>query len=617
MIKLLQSKLATISDEKNRVETQKQLTDVQQQHQQLLERAFRYHHLALELAGPDTPGEQINDLRYYYCYLLYANGRHYEAAVLGEFVAMRYPESSGARTCANIALASYVAIDAEPSAGDSDFVQRRLIRLANHIVATWPGQSEADDALITLVGFMIRKGRLDEAEDYLERIPEASARRGEAELRTGQALWNEYLAGMQKQRDAAADKSDAERLEKIKQRSQALLTQGVERMEKGDPSPLLIQAVLALAQSYIDANQAAAALELLEDPKTGAKTLADANDPLIIETTGLAEYTYRVALRAYIANLADSDDSTAMIEQANKTMKLLEKTVGDSANDRRRLVNVYRSVAQDLRRQIEISPPQERAKLSHSFDTFLEKIAAGSNDFNILNWVAATYADMGDGFDENGTDLSPDAQRYYEKSVARYNDILAMNRQGAVELEPKLVTQVRLRLASLQRRLGAYDEAVQAFTEILAANNMMVNIQVEAARALQAGATAGQTSWYDRAVRGDAPKPGGKPIIWGWGKISKIAAAQMYRGPEYKTKYQDTFYDARLQIAQCQYEQAIRASGAKKNKYLSNAKRVLQSTARLYPDLGGPKWQESYDKLLKSVQAALGEPAKGVGGSDG
>jgi hypothetical protein len=56
------------------------------------------------------------------------------------------------------------------------------------------------------------------------------------------------------------------------------------------------------------------------------------------------------------------------------------------------------------------------------------------------------------------------------------------------------------------------------------------------------------------------------------------------------------------------------ASGVKKSKYLANAKRVLQSTASLYPDLGGPQWQQSYEKLMKRVQAALGEPATGLTG---
>lgn len=619
-INLLKSKLSTIADAKNRVDTEKQLAESEKQRDRLGELAFRYHHLALELGAEDAPIEQINDLRYYLCYLFYAHGRYYEAAVLGEFLATRYPESSGARTCGNIALASYVAIHSAESDGDSDFVTRRLIRVAEHIASTWPGQPEADGALITLVSFMIRAGRLDEAEAYLQRMPATSARRGEAELRTGQALWNEYLAGRQQQRNAAVDKSRAEELEKLKERSQALLAQGVERMKKGAPSPLLVQAVLALAQSYIDANQAAAAIELLEDPRSGAKALADANSSLITGTPGLAEQTYRIALRGYIAHLPNVENSAAMVARANATMKSLEKTVGNSAEGRRRLVGIYSLLAQDLRRQIEVAPAAERQSLSTGFDTFLGKMAENSNDFNILNWVAATYASMGEGFDEDGTTLSPDAQRYYEKSVAGYEKIVEMHRQGAIKLQPGIVTQVRMRLASAQRRLGAYEPAVKALAEILAANNMMLNVQVEAARALQAGATSGRTSWYDRAVLGDARDAGGKQAIWGWGKISKIAATQMYRGPEYKAKYQDTFYEARLQMAQCQYEQSIRASGTKKKKYLANAKRVLQSTASLYPELGGPKWQQAYEKLMKSVQASLGEPTTGfrrrTGGKD-
>ena len=613
-VNLLKSKLSTIADAENRVETEKQLAESEQQRDQLSELAFRYHRLALELADGSTPIEQINDLRYYLCYLFYTHGRYYEAAVMGEFLATHYPESTGARTCGNIALASYVAIHSAESDDDSDFVTRRLIHVAELIASTWPGQSEADDALITLISFMIRAGRLDEAEEYLQRMPTTSARRGEAELRTGQALWNEYLVGVRQQRNATGEASDAEQLEKLKQRSQSLLAQGVERLKKGAPSPLLIQAVLALAQSYIDANQAAAAIELLEDPRIGAKALADANSSLITGTPGLAEQTYRIALRGYIANLPNTEDSAATVEQANATMKSLEKTVGDSAEGRRRLVSIYSMLAQDLRRQIEVAPAAERQSLSTGFDTFLGKMAENSNDFNILNWVAATYASMGDGFDENGTMLSPDAQRYYEKSAAGYERILGMHRQGEIELQPGLVMQIRMRLASTQRRLGAYEQAVKALGEILTANNMMLNVQVEAARALQAGATAGRTSWYDRAVLGDARDAGGKQAIWGWGKISKIAANQMYRGPEYKAKYQDTFYEARLQMAQCQFEQSIRASGVKKSKYLANAKRVLQSTASLYPDLGGPQWQQSYEKLMKRVQAALGEPATGLTG---
>ena len=74
----------------------------------------------------------------------------------------------------------------------------------------------------------------------------------------------------------------------------------------------------------------------------------------------------------------------------------------------------------------------------------------------------------------------------------------------------------------------------------------------------------------------------------------------------------DRFYDARLQMAQCQFGQAVTATGEKKAKYLSNAKKVIKSTAGLYPNLGGPKWKKKYNELYAQIQTALGEPVKGL-----
>lgn len=111
---------------------------------------------------------------------------------------------------------------------------------------------------------------------------------------------------------------------------------------------------------------------------------------------------------------------------------------------------------------------------------------------------------------------------------------------------------------------------------------------------------------------GDARSGGKKAAIWGWGKISKIVAMQMYKGEEQKKKYGDTFYDARLQMARCQFGQAAEATGEKKAKYLANAKKVIKSTAGIYPNLGGAKWKKKYHQLYADIQSALGEPNTGL-----
>ena len=70
--------------------------------------------------------------------------------------------------------------------------------------------------------------------------------------------------------------------------------------------------------------------------------------------------------------------------------------VDDSPAGRRRLVGIYMGLAKDLRTQIETASPQQRASLSASFDKFLSNVSTNTKEFGILNWVAATYAAMGD-----------------------------------------------------------------------------------------------------------------------------------------------------------------------------------------------------------------------------
>jgi hypothetical protein len=72
-----------------------------------------------------------------------------------------------------------------------------VIGIASYVTQKWPDQEEAVEALNTLIPFMIQAGDLDAAERYLTEIPEDSPKRGDAEIKTGQAMWSAYLRGMQ------------------------------------------------------------------------------------------------------------------------------------------------------------------------------------------------------------------------------------------------------------------------------------------------------------------------------------------------------------------------------------------------------------------------------------
>ena len=592
----LETVLSLQKSKQNEDRSETEVAATTRQRDQQMKTTLQLHERAIELSSAQTDIVQLTDLQFYRCYLLYKLGRYYEAAVLGDHIATNHSDSGGARTAANIALASYATIQNQStppkeSQNEVDFVRSQLESLADHIVQTWPGQKETDEALITLVSFMVRDERFDQATEYLNKIPDESPRRADAEIRTGQALWASYLR-------AAAD--DPPQSDELKSRARSLLKSGIDRMKKSKPTPALVRAVLSLSQVYLDTNKSKAAVELLENKQFGPKTLADKKSNLVMRTPGLSEQIYRAALRGYIG--------TSSLKDLNTTMAALGESVDDSPQGQRRLVGIYMALARDLQTQIQLAPAKDQKHLSLSFDKFLSEVSSTTKDFNILNWVALTYSNMGDEFNSGKKKVSATAEQFYDKSASTYDRILSLTDEGAITLDSNLLNTVRMRLASTQSRLGKYDEAIATFTDILSESNNMLNVQVEAARVLQAGANAGRSQWYRRAVMGDPRGQGTKGPIWGWGKISKVVAMQMYRGEAQKKLYSDTFYEARLQMAQCQLSQAVKSSGEKKAKYLTNAKRVVKSTAELYPDLGGPKWKKQYAELYADIQTELGEP---------
>ena len=147
---------------------------------------------ALNVSTRKTPVEDLNEARYYLSFLAYDGGRLYDAAVLGEFLADRYPDSPRGPQGARIALAAYVTLYGEAKSDDKSFERAQIERIAETIFKRWPGQEEADQAALTLLNFAAAQNQLGKALEYLAKISPNSPRRGPAELRAGQLLWAAY-----------------------------------------------------------------------------------------------------------------------------------------------------------------------------------------------------------------------------------------------------------------------------------------------------------------------------------------------------------------------------------------------------------------------------------------
>lgn len=621
IVKEVSQRLPTIANPQQKAVLQQQIEDARKVSEEARADANQFLNAALRLAEKDTDVEDLNLLRYFVCFLSYNEEKYYEAIVLGEFLAMKYPKAQGARPCAQIAMASYLKLYAQAKPDDRDFESQQVIKICDYIVKTWPKEPEAEEALSKLIEFMIREKKLDKALAFLKQIPADSPNRGIAELKTGQALWAAYLEGQQEvrgwdQNPATAPDADTvskrkAELEELKKQSKIILIAGVDRMQAtGEVSNVVVTAVLSLAQIYVDTNEPAKCVEKLEDPKLGVLTLIKAKHPST-QKEGFEVVAYKISLRAYISTLGTSKDTATTIKKAKEMMDLLKKSMGNTPEGQNKLVAIYVALARDLQTQLEIADPKSKAGLGKGFEVFLEQVGKDATELNVLYWVAETYRGMGESFLTNNKGVPPEAKTYLDQAVAAYKNILAKGTANKSFLTANMADSIRMQMAKTLRTLNNYIAARDIFVEILRVSPTKLPVQVEAARTYQTWGDKGFKDRYKDAIVGAVPDKNNpdknkqnKNIIWGWGEIGKMTANN--------PKYAEQFHEARYNLALCRYNWALAEKDqAAKTDRFKQAKLDIAQTIGLY-DGGGPKWEGQYDALMKRIQKSLGEPVVGI-----
>ena len=182
---------------------------------QQTDQAFALCQRAIELSDAKSNLEKLNLVRYMLCYFHYAKQNYYEAAVLGDFLARKYPDAEKARMSAQLALDALYRQSKQAGGGDTTFEIGKLTDLANYMLKTWPDQPEAGMAADLLMQFDLADGNFDRAHETVARMPEGSRARADAELRLGHALWSKYLRSVQqlRQTKAGGDGTAAKRAE--------------------------------------------------------------------------------------------------------------------------------------------------------------------------------------------------------------------------------------------------------------------------------------------------------------------------------------------------------------------------------------------------------------------
>jgi tetratricopeptide (TPR) repeat protein len=607
LLQVLAPKLEATQGER-RAEIEGQLARAKEEAQGLHQLGQRLARAALSLTTQETPADEITEIRHFLALASYESGEYLDAAVLGEYVARYQPASPYARSMAMMAVSSYLELYKAATTEDREFETEQLITLCEYVAKTWPTETEGQEASLLLSQLLAQQGDLQAARAAIERIGGDASRRVSAQVMLGLRQWGEAL------RVSSSGGSSEERT-KLRSEAQKTLEQALEGARSLEIDATLAKAALTLAEIYLDANNSKQAIALLEDAQIGPKVLADQNHSAM-EEPGLIERVYRVALRAYIASLPSASNKSEQLAKTTAVMEALDRRVGSTPEGRAQLTAIYKSLALELNEQLKLAPPSERTGLAAGFESFLENVSTKTKDFSLLFWIAESFSEMGDQFDAEGEVLNPEARKFFEHARDGYERIVGMADRGELQLDPAAIVALRIRSASTARRLGDFEKAFAVFEELLRENNMMLNVQIEAAEALQAaGVRTKNAELLDHAISGRGTSTGSnRPLIWGWGQLSKICLAQMNRSEENRAKFAEPFYSARYNLVRCRYEQSKLLDGSDKIKYLDIVKRGIGSLVGSYPDLGGPEWFDKFDRLTKQVQKELGEPTTGIQG---
>jgi hypothetical protein len=593
---------------------QARIAELKTEMQQKGEEAFAAFKRALALADAQTDPEKLNFARYVMCYFQYQKGNYFDAAVLGSFLAKRFPDSPNARSAARVALAALDAIyrqQREKNDGDLSFETTKLFDMAQFISGHWPDQPEADLALDVLINYQISSGNYDESAKMLAMIKADSPRRANAEARLGQAFWNRYVRAMQeaRERQAATGENavDPTVAEEDKKKLDALLDQAQKTLERAiadvrkqslaDGQAMM--AALSLAQLHLNASQPERAITLLEDPKIGPLTLLKQNNPAtqMADIPGEIEKT---ALRAYVAV------EPQQVDKATAAMDALEQIYSKDPKGDERLTQLLITTAYDLQQQMQELARQgdkeRQRQLAKAVGEFLDRISkrATGTDFKTLNWIAATCDGLAEGLKQNGK-LTEEGKTLYLRSGKIYEQMVERAAKDPNFVGADKLPGIKLRMAIALRSGGNYDKALAVLGDVLTDKPQLIPAQVEAARTYQARGENDKPDYYVPAIKG----PGkGSSQIWGWGKI----ALQTSNNPNFR----DTFHEARYNIAVCRSRYGEAQKDDLRRKLLELAKKDIRNTKDFEPTMGGDKWKPLYDKLLRNIQKELGEKPIGL-----
>ena len=532
--------------------------------------------------------ELLKQARQFLVYAFYQRGYYYEATVVGQYLARTAPNDSMGLQGGLLALSSLQNLLQSATEEQSPALVKQVESLGAYLTSQWPDDPQAASAKGIMIRLALDKDRWDDAAKLLSEMPNGEEKANYKRL-MGQLIWNRSLMLRQ---DKKLEEADALLPGAAKE-----LREGLDLSPDTLAGPEVSQAALVLTKIELRRGDAAAALGVLDHPKYGPLKFTEAQGE---PSDGFKSDLYSAELQAVVGVMTtDGSDTQVLLTRATDVMQRLQQSVEGKDDASERLVRIYLGLARDIRDQLGAANDDKKTKLIGAFRVFLDSIATSSKDPATLQWVGQTLMQMGETAMLPGqVRAQGQAKELLDTSIKTLAALVAT--QGNAATAP-----LKFQLAKAHRLNGEYKQSIDLFENILSGNGMMIDAQVEAAKAYEqwAGSLAPEKAGkaYESALLGARPDKDGKKTIWGWGKISKLVSGQ--------EKFRETFFDARYHVALSRY---LMGKSSKSNEVMEAAMKDITQVASLYPDLGGPAKRAEFDLLMKEIQKSLGKKPDGL-----
>jgi cellulose synthase operon protein C len=497
---------------------------------------------AIRKADPTKDATKANTARHLLAYCYYMDKRYYEADVLAEHLARRYPYQAVSSKSLEIGMASLAEAYNTYTAIDRTSDLNRLVDLALYAVETWPDKGEGDVARMTLGQIYHGTGKYPKAIAIYESVTPKSPKWVEAQTKAGASHWEESQSLRRAGKTAEADEEVKKALGTLNAALKARRDAGTAATDEG-----LVANICDIADVELETGKAADALALLEPTAQAAQSAIAAGNANPVFSRLMA-----ALLRAHINN--------DQVDKAQADMAALEKLGGGAS-----LAQLYFQLGKLLEKEMKaLQEKGDGARLAQrqaSYQKFLSALAnaKAGQTYDSLEWAGENMLKLGN---------SKEASELFKKILATAEKDPAFLGQGAAD-ERRLRTQLQLAAAlRAQRDFAGAEELVK---ELEKDHPRALEPMFERGLLLEDKAAAGQGQWSASMAH--------------WQTLAQRLGSGRVKRPE----YYDAWYHAGLALFKM-------GQGAK-------AKQLLGGVRRLSPKLGGSKEiQEKYEQLLKQIR---------------